>query len=270
MKLLCRNSESDQRGREVSNTDRLWRRLLTSTRIFEFLAATKVGGLTNRSGPTSFTSALIWSLEKLAEKKDRFTTVDLRRTIIHDAPEFPKDQEPQLSDRQMQPAGHIMLHPLSEGESCNRIIPEVRRAGSVMQPTVTLHFDYEKKPTEEQIETLGLGLNKIFEEHNLGVNGVRWGGMQVKFARWAKKWIEGHRQRKSINLGEVQNPMNDGVSNVELNQASVESITSSSAKLESPGRHHFIAEGEIVIGPSECGQDRHKRRRLSHGGPASC
>ena len=234
-----------------------------STRKFEFLAATKEGKTTRRSGPESFTSALTWSLEKLAEENDRFTTVDLRR-YIERAPGFPPDQEPQLSDRQKLPAvGHIMLHPLPELGSCNQIIPEVRRAGSVQQPTVTLHFDFAKEPTTEQIKTLGLGLNGIFDRHDLGVNGVRWGGMQAKVVYWAKKWIEGHRWRKSSNLGRARNPVDDGVANVELNQASIGLLTTSSAKLESPGRHHFIAEGEIVIGESENGQDCRKRRRLS-------
>ena len=156
-----------------------------------------------------------------------------------------------------------MLHPLPEGESCNQIIPEVQKTDSVM----TLHFNFAKEPTDEQIETLGLGLNKSFEGDSFRVNEVRWGGMQTRGDYLVHKWIDGVNEvvrRKKSNFGRVQDPVDDGVASLERNPTSNGILTPSSAKLEPLELHRFFAEGEIVSDQSECGQERRKRRRLSH------
>ena len=83
-------------------------------RLFEFLAAAKANKTTRIPGIESFTSALIYALETLVRQKEgRFTTDELLRTI-KDAPNFPKDQEPQLVERRNPHtrAGRIMLHPI--------------------------------------------------------------------------------------------------------------------------------------------------------------
>ena len=70
--------------------------------------------LTPRPGKDSFTRALIYALKALVEKRQdgRFTTVELLNKI-KEAPDFPKDQNPMLSDREKKgSAGRIMLHPL--------------------------------------------------------------------------------------------------------------------------------------------------------------
>lgn len=133
-------------------------------------------------GDTSFTSALIWALKILVKEKPggRFTTVDLLNKINDDAPNFPKTQTSVLSDRLHKNGfvGHIVLHPLEgEGPSAPKPQKEANRSDSAKR-TVTLGFDFDQKPSLEHIQTFGHELNKLFKQRNLGVNGIRWGGIQ--------------------------------------------------------------------------------------------
>ncbi|CAL8574966.1 hypothetical protein XPA_000912 [Xanthoria parietina] len=85
-------------------------------RLFEYLAAVEGhDGTTKIPGPESFTTALIFALKELVKEKDegRFTTDELLRKIKTDAPNFPKDQTPAMSNRDNKhsSAGRIMLHP---------------------------------------------------------------------------------------------------------------------------------------------------------------
>ena len=151
-------------------------------RSFEYLAAAKDQGSTQFPGATSFTSALIFALKRLVKGKEkgRFTTDELLRKI-KDAPKFPKDQTPVLSNRDNKKtsAGRIMLHPLEKhrlsrvatGEEC-----QIRTATGYL---MTLHFHFGNNPPDDHIITLGRNLNKLFERNTLGVHGVRWGGMKA-------------------------------------------------------------------------------------------
>ena len=135
-------------------------------------------------GDESFTSALIWALETLLEEKKegRFTTVELLNKIKSDAPHFPKDQDPILSDRKdSTSAGRIMLHPLQRVDSAAHISPkEFAPLDLSKRQTITLHFDFSEKPSTATVEKLGLELNGVFERNTLGVNLVRWGAMQSR------------------------------------------------------------------------------------------
>lgn len=153
-------------------------------------------GSTPVPGDDSFTSALIFALESLVMERPggRFTTVELLKKIIQDAPNFPKNQFPILSDRSDKngcSAGRIMLHPLeTEGLSASMPDEEVSRSELAKGPTLTLHFDFGQKPSKTHIEIFGRGLNKFFEQNTLGVNGVRWGGMQSTATKHARRFLE--------------------------------------------------------------------------------
>lgn len=236
-------------------------------------------GNTPRSGPRSFTSGLIHALGKLVEEKHRFTTLELRKEIMQ-APNFPQGQEPQLSERVKHcHVDRIMLHPLLEEGPCSHKFPrEISRTSIAEQLTVTLHFDFADKPSIKQIKTLGEELNKVFESHgNLGVNGVRWGGIyQHKILgpivnHWKKRtWSDQHatekRQHSSID---------DGVSNNLLNPSTGGILTPTSTSPSSPRKHHFVAEGDITIGSTDQNvsiqqsQGHCKRRKLSLEAPVT-
>lgn len=150
--------------------------------MFEYLAAAKDQGMTGVPGPTSFTRALIFALTTLAKdkKEGRFTTDELLRKIKTDAPNFPKDQTPVISDRDNKKpsAGRIMLHPLRQHKPPgvkNEECPFRGATGYVM----TLHFHFGGKPPDDHLITLGRNLNKIFERNTLEVHRVRWGGLKA-------------------------------------------------------------------------------------------
>lgn len=157
-------------------------------------------------GPTSFTSALIWALENIVEEKPGgcFTTVDLLKKIKEDAPYFPEKQTPVLSDRSHKygSVGHIMLRPL-EGEGSSASTPQ--KGANKPDParqTVTFRFDFDQKPSVPHIQTFGHALNKIFEQNTLGVNGIRWGGMQPTATGNAIRFI--NRLRRASLLRQMK------------------------------------------------------------------
>lgn len=147
-------------------------------RLFEYLAATGFLGSTKVPGDDSFTSALIFALEQLAEK-GRFTTVNLLDKIKKDAPNFPDDQNPVLFSRRKNDtrAGRIMLHPLPEEGSVTQSTME--DSIHLNPAEVTLHFEFNEKPPNDRIKKLALEVNELVERaDSLGIKRVRWGGMR--------------------------------------------------------------------------------------------
>ncbi len=147
----------------------------------------------------------------MEERPDgRFTTIDLLRVIQDRAPHFPKDQEPLISDRQKHTSGgRIVLHPLQEEGPISQAAPE--EEDPAKRHTVTLHLDFSDKPAKVGIEDLGFELNKFFERHRLGLNRIRWGGMQCRqatVARAARRFlakVEKARKKRerSVSIGNL-------------------------------------------------------------------
>ena len=147
------------------------------------------------AGKESFTSALIFSLRALVRKQPegRFTTMDLLKKIQTDAPDFPKNQNPVLSGRDTCiSAGRIMLHPLKKVVSACGMQPKTERdSDPAKRQVLTLRFYFDQKPSLERIEKLGLEFNAVFEQiPALGVNCIRWGGLQSAVARSAQPWLD--------------------------------------------------------------------------------
>lgn len=186
--------------------------------LFEFLAATKELGKTPIPGPYSFTSALTWALEALVEEKGdqegRFTTDELLRKIQHDAPDFPEDQEPVLSNRKPgdTSAGRIMLHPLDRnGTKAQSPAKEVTRPDldQAKRQTLTLHIDFAEKPSKVSIEKLGYQLNGIFDPNTLSVNRVRFGSLRPSVFNRATKMFAAFAERHRRLSGRQQQPPMD-------------------------------------------------------------
>lgn len=159
---------------------------LIKSRLFEYLAATKEMATTACPGENSFTEALIWALEALVNEKVRFTTSELKKKIKLHAP-FPKAQMPVLDNRKDgASAGGIMLHPLKKvqenGLSTTLLSEEIIDLDPFKRRTVTLHFDFSGEPSLTAVEMLGKEFNTVFERGTLGVNRVRWGGMEQSLA----------------------------------------------------------------------------------------
>ncbi len=142
-------------------------------------------------GNYSFTSALIYALENLVEKKGRFTTMELLRKIKTHA-SFPKNQSPVLSNRKDDvEARRIMLHPIDkvQEDGSQNVLPSIKDADldAFKRHIVTLHFEFANQPSHVDVETLGRQLNQIFERYPLNVNRVRWGGMRQSAAALAAR-----------------------------------------------------------------------------------
>ena len=117
--------------------------------------------------------------------------MELLKKIQTDAPHFPKNQKPVISGRDTTTsAGRIMLHPLKKAASSCETQPKPDRCSDpAKRQVLTLRFYFDQKPSLERIEKLGSELNGVFEQNPaLGVNCIRWGGLQSAVARSAQHW----------------------------------------------------------------------------------
>ena len=124
-------------------------RLTQDTRLFEVLAAASAQKTTRRPGRESFTSALIYALNRLVRQKDEpFTIDELLRIIKDQAPHFPKEQEPCLVERsyRLRKTNRIILYPIRQGwMECQSPIkynviqptPDLQSIGSSRSPSVS-------------------------------------------------------------------------------------------------------------------------------------
>ena len=216
--------------------------------MFEYLAATGSTETTKVPGEDSFTSALTYALKTLVKEKPdgRFTTIELLWVIKHRCPKFPEDQTPVLSDREENtPAGRIMLHPLHRGDS--NASNAISAPDPFKETTLTLHFDFADKPSDEHIVVLGRGLNSFFERRNLRMNGIRWGGTQNKAARYARPFVASLRRRRASS----QRPQ--AFTDIDTSRAGPVSRTPEHHKrprLSLPGSDSIANEDAMIITPT--------------------
>lgn len=134
-----------------------------------------------------------------------------------DAPNFPKDQTPVISDRDNKKpsAGRIMLHPLRQHKPSGVKSEECPFRGATGY-VMTLHFHFGGKPPDDHVVTLGRNLNKTFERNTLEVHRVRWGGLKATaFTRATRKFqknlmkrrASSQSQRPTITLPSSTSPM---------------------------------------------------------------
>ena len=229
---------------------------LTRLRLFEFLAATTHEASTRAPGKDSFTSALIYALEKLVKGRPdgRFTTVELLQTITNEAPGFPKDQTPVISDRQHNAeAGRIVLHPLpKDGSSTQVTAKESANIDPAERHTVTLHPDFSDKPLKDNMKKLGTELNTVFERHCLGFNRIRWGGVQCKRAtlvRHARSFIASiERKRKRRERALSNGDFSEGLLSPVPPFTPASTYRSSHPSPQTPPHiQEFAATGKMVV-----------------------
>ena len=156
------------------------------SRSFEYLAAS-TSGYTPSPGEKSFTSALIWALEKLAapESSSRaassslpmFTTSKLAK-VVREAPRFPKDQHPSLTARDPDAYRHIVLAPLPrEGDPA--ALPPVYEddEDEHFRPQfLSLTFQFLSDQDDEDLQKLASNLRQFKLQHK-DLRGVQLGGI---------------------------------------------------------------------------------------------
>lgn len=181
---------------------------------FEYLAATSSGETTRKPGKHSFTTALIWALRTLCEERGQFTTTDLLNTIKKRAPDFPKDQSPVLSDRNRgSPRERIFLQPLQKnGTDSRRHEPRPNQPSPAKpQEILSLNLFFDARPSIDQIEGLGIGLNKVVEDNDLQISRIVWGGLDSRphmALVVAKRWRKAVQQR----VAKATSPVSGGPS----------------------------------------------------------
>ncbi len=216
-------------------------------RKFETLAATTAMDKTPAPGRESFTSALIWAFEALAESQDCFTTLELLKATMNEAPHLPKRQIPVLSDRvYYNSADRIMFSPLSTHQSITE--PRVYLDPNLQQQhTVTLHFDFAERPSLPVIEKLGNKLKNVLSTSDrLPIDTLRWGGMR---SRPPNDFVPLHPQ---VVVEEGTQRRGEAQQNGESNGGS--SIYPEATRSEHPhrtkrGRHAPEQHSPVVRGP---------------------
>ena len=74
-----------------------------------------------------------------------------------------------------------MLHPLQEvGSEKPNFQKDDTPEDLLRQQILTLHFDFEMKPTGEQIKLFAEQINEMFGSNAVPANGVHWGTMQSR------------------------------------------------------------------------------------------
>lgn len=195
----------------------LGRESALTSRSFEYLAASE-SNYTRSPGPESFTSALIWALEKLAPQSARatsyaspmFTTSKLAKTI-YDCPDFPKNQKPSLTTRDIDAWQHIILAPLpregisamspaqhSEDEDDNDEEDEIDKP---IPQFLSLTFHFKQKQDETELKRLADHLKKFMKAESTSLQKVQWGGFREG---WRQP--RGHRLRQAVLKVMSQSP----------------------------------------------------------------
>lgn len=165
-------------------------------RNFEFLGAAE-DGTTPSPGNKSFTSALIWALEKLSTLNMPFSTTELIYHVAAKAPHFPKNQRPVLKQRDEPSNQRLMLAPVPKEEKHVQSGFSHLVQGQSLDPqadikrSVDLRFFFDEFPTEENITRLAKKMRGMLDEGEFPVTHISWvGQFQRNLIRnAAKKWL---------------------------------------------------------------------------------
>jgi hypothetical protein len=159
--LLCRSAQEG---------------LLNPNRSFQYLGACESIQVTERAGPRSFTSAMIWALEKLAMEPG-FPVTKLVKTIEQHE-HFPKKQKPVLFGGRFDPvAENIWIAPMRtvDGEPDQPKTFDERTAGPAAKSTrgvMELRLHFENGVTEEDIINSARVLTDCMRKNKLRCNDV--------------------------------------------------------------------------------------------------
>jgi hypothetical protein len=153
-----------------------------SERIFEFLGATGPDGTTPLPGKESFTSALIWALEKLADEGTRFMSSELLEKIL-EAPDFHRDgQVPCMSQRGPHCVRRLILEPMASGTEKSRSNPEGRRdeASEPFKYCLNLQFLLPDAPEDSEIKRMCDSLRELIVSYRFYARQILWQGLYPK------------------------------------------------------------------------------------------
>lgn len=189
--------------------------LLHPNRSFQFLGACESGQVTNRAGPKSFTSAMIWALDKLANEAT-FPVTKLVKTIEeHD--DFPRDQKPVLFGGRFDPVAENicithMRGPASRGESVDPTASP--RDTPPTKGVLELRLHFPNEVTEDDIVDSARTLKNCMQKVTLHCHGIAFLDMYATDStalmkrvalKWRKVALREHGQRVEPEPGITSN-----------------------------------------------------------------
>lgn len=193
-----------------------------NSRSFEYLAAS-TSPYTRSPGKQSFTSALIWALEKLAQPpreasqaSPMFTTSKLAKKIS-ECPDFPEEQNPSLTTRDIEAWQHIILAPLpADGVASLTPAPNSEHEDEGEEEdendkpndqflSLTFHFKH-KQDESELLKKLADHLKKFMKVER-SLHKVQWGGLWGGLAP-----PPGHRWRVAVRKLKLSGVLSQGIS----------------------------------------------------------
>ncbi|KAL9088953.1 MAG: hypothetical protein Q9165_006010 [Trypethelium subeluteriae] len=177
---------------------------------YEVLAACTADAKTHIPGKSSFTSALIWALERLYNRKDKpyFRTTELLQVIIQ-CPQFPQDQHPFVKER-VHDTDHIALAPRTSGNQ--PIINDIKKGDHTQSPVKTSYYDlrfHTNDLSDEELISFGTKLQELAASRKLpahrvsllGKNSVwkshRWQAAAAYGSIWREHTKNAKRRRAS-------------------------------------------------------------------------
>lgn len=188
-----------------------------NTKNFEFLGATASNGLARLPGKESFSRALIWALNQLADEKDGFTTSRLYSKII-DAPDFPNhEQTPTLSERRGHCLKRLVLAPLDPNDDLpSNVSPvEGQDQEDSFQYSLTLQLLFPKLLSNTEMEVMCKGLKELIRAEELKAKQIIWRGLHRKGAShfelpplaqaFAWRWLSITKSKRKRTLSGVGN-----------------------------------------------------------------
>ena len=164
-------------------------------RRFELLAACEHGKTTRFPGTYSFTRALTWALEQLADESP-FSTCKLRHKIAEEAPDFSglQDQSPVLSPRfpastRSTPDEHIMIEIL--GQSADSTFDNLKMSREDKKQIgdhVDFRFHFSGTFDKEQLERTAKELKDLIRADGLSLRRIgllkKGNAVQQALATW--------------------------------------------------------------------------------------
>ncbi|KAK8108540.1 hypothetical protein PG984_014341 [Apiospora sp. TS-2023a] len=183
-------------------------------RAFEYLAATSAKSTTRKPGPKSFTRALIWSLNHLAEKRPFFSTTELLRTIHNEAPHFPRKQCPRLSEGQLPAKRKIMIAPLTSeaktraaeaasqaAASSSQREDDADDSGEEKSHDFLLRFVFNCDITEDMLKIIASHIKDLIKGGEINAKDVAWegiNGVNYRDAVIAQPWLRHFAKSLSV------------------------------------------------------------------------
>ncbi|KAM3066683.1 hypothetical protein ACMFMG_002393 [Clarireedia jacksonii] len=190
-------------------------------RAFEYMAATSHNSTTKKPGLHSFTAALIWALKEMVRCKPgkKFSTQELLLKIFN-APNFPKDQSPRLSERCSTGClRKIVLAPMDNEHELAYETEDSPQSLQITRDTLNLGFVFDRVIKTKMVKDLAKDVSNLISQGDLGISTVLWEGInsaepmrseltdsELRALEFAINWRNRVRRRRGSSHSGIDRP----------------------------------------------------------------